>query len=292
MTDAGAAPRGFDADAYKTTTREQWEQAAAAWHRWGPLLESWLGEATELMLDLGTVGEGSKVLDVAAGAGGQTLAAARRAGTSGAVLATDISPAILDFTAEEARRAGLTNVATREMDGERLDVEPSFFDAVISRLGLIYFPDRRAALIGMREALRPGGRVAGVVYSTADANGFFSVPVGIVRRRAELPPPVPGQPGPFSLPTAEILTDALTDAGFVDVDVRTVDAPLRVSSTPECVRFERESFGALHQMLAPLDATSQEAAWQEIAAALSAFEGDDGFVAPCELLVFGASRPS
>ena len=41
----------FDPIQYKTTTREQWEDAAEAWHRWGPTLETWLGEATETMLD-------------------------------------------------------------------------------------------------------------------------------------------------------------------------------------------------------------------------------------------------
>ena len=81
----------FDPVAYKQTTTQQWQEAAAAWHRWGPTLEEWLGEATELMLDLARIREGSRLLDVAAGAGGQTLAAARRVGSSGSVLATDIS---------------------------------------------------------------------------------------------------------------------------------------------------------------------------------------------------------
>src|SRR5881409_2107382 len=67
------------------------EEAAEAWHRWATTLEAWLGPATELMLDLAGVTDGSRVLDVAAGAGGQTLAAARRAGPGGRVLATDIS---------------------------------------------------------------------------------------------------------------------------------------------------------------------------------------------------------
>ena len=79
---------------------------------------------------------------------------------------------------------------------------------MISRVGLIYFPDRQAALAGMRRALKSGGRVAAIVYSTADRNGFFSIPVGIIRRRANLPPPLPGQPGPFSLGAPGVLEDA------------------------------------------------------------------------------------
>ncbi len=275
----------FDAAGYKRGTREQWQTAAAAWHRWGPQLEAWLGTATELMLDQAHVGTGSRVLDVAAGAGGQTLAAARRVGADGAVLATDISPAILDHAAQEARRAGLTNVATREMDGEHIEVQPESFDAVISRVGLIYFPDQQAALRGMRDALRTGGRVAAIVYSTPDRNRFFSIPVSIIRRRANLPPPMPGQPGPFSLGAPGALEKAYELAGFRDIDVRIVEAPLRLASAAECVRFEQESFGALHQMLSGLDEAAQEAAWTEIQTELSQFEGPNGFTGPCELLV-------
>ena len=89
----------FDPVRYKETTREQWQEAAERWHGWGPTLEEWLGEATEAMLDMAGVGPGTRVLDVAAGAGGQTLAAARRVGPDGYVLATDISPNILEFAA-------------------------------------------------------------------------------------------------------------------------------------------------------------------------------------------------
>jgi protein-L-isoaspartate O-methyltransferase len=67
----------------------------------GPTLAPWLGEPTELMLDLAR--EGSRVLDVAAGAGGQTLAAARRVGPSGAVLATEIALDILEYAADGKR---------------------------------------------------------------------------------------------------------------------------------------------------------------------------------------------
>ena len=73
----------FDPTVYKTTTRRQWEDAAEAWHRWGPTLETWLDAATTAMLDAAGVGPGAQVLDVAAGAGGQTLEAARRAGAAG-----------------------------------------------------------------------------------------------------------------------------------------------------------------------------------------------------------------
>ena len=285
------APVGFDPDKFKATTRAQWQAAAEAWDRWGPLLARWLGPATETMLDMAAVGNGARVLDVAAGAGEQTLTAARRVGANGSVLATDISPAILGFALDAARRAGLGHVETLELDGERHDtLAEGSFEAAISRVGLIYFPDQQRALRGIRHALKPGGRFAAVVYSTPDRNPFFSIPVGIIRQRAKLPPPLPGQPGPFSLGGEGVLAESLEQAGFRDVEVRRVDSPVRLPSAAECVRFERESFGALHQMMASLSEAERSATWTEIETALGKFETADGFVGPCEMLVGAGSK--
>lgn len=281
----------FDPKIYKSTTREQWQGAAAAWNDFGALLHAWLGPATETMLDIAKISAGDRVLDVAAGAGEQTVAIARRVGPTGRVLATDISPKILEFAASAARAAGLSNVEVRAMDGENLELEDATFDAVVSRVGLIYFPDQKRALSEMRRVLKPGGRVAAIVYSTADKNAFFSLPVSIIRRRASLGAPLAGQPGPFSLGAEGVLARAFADAGFENVEARVVDAPLRLETSEECLRFERESFGALHQMLASLGETEKMAAWDEISQALRGFEGPKGFVGPCELVVACGTKP-
>jgi len=281
----------FDPVAFKETTRNQWDGAADAWNRWSPLLARWLGPATEMMLDMTGVHSGCRVLDVAAGAGEQTLAAARRTGPSGYVLATDLSPAILGCAAANARQAGLDHVDTLVRDGESLaGIETEPFDAVISRVGLIYFPDQHKALTGMRAQLRSGGRVGAITYAEAGLNGFFSVPVGIIRRRAALPPPLPGQPGPFSLGDPDVLAERLSAAGFNDVRVERVNAPVRLNSASECLQFEQESFGALHQMLSGLSESEQVDAWGEIEEALGAFEKDGHFEGPCEMLVASATR--
>lgn len=280
------APNTFDPATYKATTRQQWDTAAVAWHRWGPVLRRWLGPATERMLELAQVRSGFRVLDVAAGAGDQTLQTAERVGPGGSVLATDISPAILKLAAAEAQRVGLSNVSTRVMDGENLDLPDASFDAVISRVGLIYFPDQHRALCEMHRVLVPGGRVAAIVYGTADHNGFFSVPVSIVRRAAKLGAPLPGQPGPFSLGAEGAIEAAITRAGFREVKVERVAAPLRMQSADECLRFEKESFGALHQMLSSLSEIERETTWAAVGTALRDFERPgDGFVGPCELVI-------
>ncbi len=231
------------------------------------------------------------MLDVAAGPGGQTLAPARRVGADGSVLATDIASNLLELAEIEARKAGLSNVTTRVLDGEQLDVAEGTFDAVISRVGFIYFPNQQDALRGMHRALKSGGRLAGIVYSTPQNNEFFSIPVGVIRRRAQLPGPAPGQPGPFSFGEHGVIESAFQQAGFENVEARRLPAPLRLSSAAECVRFERESFGALHQMLAGLDDAGRDAAWQEIEQELQRFEGPEGFAGPCEMIVAAGTKP-
>lgn len=284
-------PPEFDALQYKKTTLQQWNAAAEAWHRWSPLLSRWLGSATETMLDMCDITQGSRVLDVAAGAGEQTLAVARRVGSDGYVLATDLSPSILAYAADSARMAGHDNVATKVLDGEALsELEADPFDAVISRVGLIYFPNRQRALSGMRARLRETGKIGAMVYSTAEKNLFFSVPVSIIRRRAALPAPLPGQPGPFSLGTPDVLESVFAAAGFRDVEIAAIEAPLRLRSAAECLQFEQESFGALHQMLAGLSDVEQDETWDEIERALGEYECDGRFEGPCEMLVGVGTR--
>ena len=173
---------------------------------------------------------GKSVLDLAAGAGGQTLVAARCVGSTGSVLATDISSNILAFAAENAQNAGLNNVQTRVMDAENLELADQTFDAVwICRLGLMYLPDQAKALSGIYRVLKPGGKLASMVFSPAEKNAFFSLPVAIIRRRAQSPPPLPGQPGPFSLGGSGTMERLYQQAGFREVQTRVISAPLRLA---------------------------------------------------------------
>lgn len=277
----------FDAAKYKRTTLQQWNTAAAAWHRWGPLLSRWLGPATETMLDMCDISEGSKVLDVAAGAGEQTIAIAKCVGATGRVLATDISPNILRYAETQSRLAGLDNVRTQVIDGEKLGqfIKEGPFDAAISRVGLNYFPNQLTALAGMKHHLKSKGKVAAMVYSNAESNRFFSIPVSIIRRRANLPAPLSGQPGPFSLGSKDKLKSLFSDEHLKNIQIRTLAAPLRVSTAAECLQFEQESFGALHQMLSGLSDADQDAAWNEIEEAFGQFEENGYFEGPCEMLV-------
>src|SRR5689334_272647 len=110
-------------DAFKIAMREQWDQNALGWNDQSAKIRGWLSDATHAMLEMANVHSAMRVLDVAAGAGDQTLEIARRVGPSGYVLATDLSPRILEFCKENAQAAGYENVETLVVDGKALQLD-------------------------------------------------------------------------------------------------------------------------------------------------------------------------
>ena len=154
---------------------------------------------TGMMLDLASIQVGDRVLELAAGMGDLAVLAARRVGPSGYVLVTDISANMLDLGAKAASEAGVTNIETRMMDAENVDVAADSFNAALCRSALMLFPDRAKALAGVYRALKPTGRFAASVWSTAEKNPFHGLPLAIVSRLAKIPAPLPGQPGMFAL---------------------------------------------------------------------------------------------
>ena len=281
----------FDPVQYKQTTHDQWQAAAEAWSRWSPTLHQWLGKATDTMLEMAGISTGHRVLDVAAGAGEQSITASKKVGSSGCILATDISSNILAYAQQMAKQEGIQNIRTEVMDGENLLLEDESFDAVISRVGLIYFPNQQKALREMLRVLKSGGKMAAMVYSTPQKNKFFSVPVSIIRSMTSLPAPQPGQPGPFSLGAEGVIEQAFAQAGFDKIRSIQMEAPLTLPSAKDCVQFEKESFGALHQMMSALTDTEKEKVWEEIEKALQQFETEIGFTGPCEMVIAVGEKP-
>lgn len=280
----------FDGEQYKRAQRAQWNKDGAAWRRWNPTLDAWYGELTRQMLDLAQITPGQRILDVAAGAGEPAVSAAARVGPTGYVLATDISEGIMEQAREVADALGLSQMETRVMDGEQLALPADDFDAVLCRLGLMYMPRPVTALCEWRRVLKTGGRVAVVVFSTADRNDWGAVPAAIIRRRAGLPSPVVGQPGPFSLGAPGVLAGMFRQAGFANPEVRTLPVPHRMGSAEEFVRVAREAFGGLNAMMAALPEPERESIWNEIAAAMGRFESPNGFEVAGECLLVAARK--
>jgi ubiquinone/menaquinone biosynthesis C-methylase UbiE len=210
---------------------------------------------------------------------------ARRVGPSGFVLATDISTSMLHQAAETAREAAVSNIETRVMDAENLDVAPNSFNAVLCRSALMLFPDAGKVLAGVYRALKPAGRFAVTVWSTAEKNPFHGLPLAIVSRLARIPAPAPGQPGMFALSGPGVLEECYRKPGFRDVAVHAVLVPRTFPSIAEAVSAMKDSFPRLQTLLSKLSDAERALAWSEIEQQLKQFEGPNGFEAPGEWLV-------
>lgn len=240
------------------------------------------------MFDLARIGPGSYVLDIAAGDGDHSLAAAVRVGPNGFVLATDIAEQLLEFARVAARHARVKNFAVSIMDGENLGAENATFDAVTCRFGLAFFPDSDRALGEMYRVLKPGGRVSLVTYA-ATGSPVYSLAHSIIQRRTGQPVPDSDQSGGDSVGMPGVLEKKLSARGFQEVETRSLLLPLRFSSAAECARYLRDASPTLAAMLSSISTQARQEAWQEVEEALAAFEGPEGFESPDKVLVAAGS---
>jgi ubiquinone/menaquinone biosynthesis C-methylase UbiE len=179
-----------------------------------------------ILVDAVGIRPGDRVLDVAAGAGNAAIPAAQRGAT---VVASDLTPELLETGRQEAARLGL-DVEFDEADAEALPYPDASFDAVLSSVGVMFAPHHQLAADELVRVVRPGGRI-GLISWTPD--GFIGQMFATMKPYA--PPPAPGaQPPPLwgSRPhVLELFGDRVTD-----VDARVRAMPVTVYPTPEAFR--------------------------------------------------------
>jgi SAM-dependent methyltransferase len=267
------------------------ESDCRGWSDSGTVIRPWLHKATQAMLGMAGVKPGSHVLDVAADAGDQTLDIAERVGPQGYVLATDLSPEILQFAAQQAAAAGHRNVEVRVSDGQKLQIEDSRFDAVVCRLGLMFFGDALQGLREMARVLKRGGGVCTMVFGAPQANPCVTTLMSTALRHAGMPPRDPFQPGGLlSLGQPGLIDELFKEAGFHEIATTRIAASFSLPSVTDYMKFVRISAGPIVQLLKSLDAAKAEAAWADMEQALSRYERPTGWEGPNELLLTTARR--
>lgn len=271
-----------------TSAGHPWDKAAAGWNDHTQIIREWLRDATRMMLDAAQVSAGARVLDIAAGAGDQTLDIARRVGANGYVLATDISTRILELAQHNAQAADLSQVATRVADAQSLGLDGADFDAAVSRLGLMFCNQPLAALNSARAALKPGGRYSALVFSDPQNNPCLAITMRTALQHAGLAliSSSPFTPGTLmSLGKQGLLAQLLRDAGFVDINVQSVAAPFRLPTSKQYIHFLRSAASPVIEILASLSEAKKRDAWADIEAQLTVFTTPSGWVGPNELLL-------
>lgn len=270
-----------------------WDAAAAGWDRHSGLIRTWLLAPTTAMLDAAGVRAGSRVLDVAAGAGDQSLDIAARVGPSGRLLIADLSAGILALAEHKLRAAGFTQLEVLHADAQQLQLPGAGFDAAVCRLGLMFCTSPLLALQGIHEALVPGGRFSGLVFAGPERNPCIATLGATAMRHAGLAPASPFKPGTLmSLGQPGLMHSLLAATGFTNIDIRALDAPMRLPSVKNYLDFVQTAGLPIMAILAPLPTAVQAVAWQDIEAQLLRFNSADDWVGPNELLLCTATRPT
>lgn len=233
-----------------------------------------LAEACDLRWD-------ERVLDVAAGNGNATLAAARR---GCAVTSTDYVPGLLDLGADRARAEHL-DVAFEVADAEALPYADASFDAVLSTFGVMFAPDHRKSASEMLRVCRPGGRI-GLANWTPE--GFIGQMFKVLGRH--VPPPPGMQPPP--LWGVETHLHELFGEQAADIAVTRRTFNFRYRSAAHFIEIFRTWYGPVHKAFASLPTDLAVTLERDLAELLDGMNqaGSASLVVPSEYLEVVVTR--
>jgi ubiquinone/menaquinone biosynthesis C-methylase UbiE len=192
----------------------RYDAGASAYDR---LTGRWSRTLLPAVLDAAAIGEGAQVLDVATGTGDAALAASPRTGANGRVVGVDLSIPMLR-EAQAKARGSPHPIELIAANAQKLPFVDGAFDVVLCLFGLMFFPDRGAALQGFRRLLRPGGRLVVTTWGTPAQAPY----AGLVAQALAVDMPADRDDllRPFSMADPDALSALLRGAAFRDVEVR------------------------------------------------------------------------
>lgn len=255
--------------------REGWDRFAEAYD---DAITPFSMRVAEDALQLAGIGQGMRVLDVAAGGGALSIPAAR---LGCEVVAADYSPAMVELLRSRARQHGLSNLTPQVMDGTALELEDDSFDAACSQLGIMLFPDRQSGLRELARVVKPGGTGVMVVFGRPERVQFFSMFFNAMR--AAMPDISPSGSPLFSYQNPEDLKREMHEAGFSDVRVETRYHHFEVNSADEFWRTMQSSAPASAGLLAGLSDEQRKLVRDSLEALLRAEYGDGPARLPNEM---------
>jgi len=196
------------------------------------LLDRMIDPFGQAALQAASARPGECVLDIGCGCGSSSLALARAVGPQGRVLGVDISRPMLDAARRLAATRPRLKISFAEADASSAAL-PTGQDLLYSRFGLMFFAEPVPALRHLRSALRAGGRCAFVCWRTPRDNPWAMTPLMAARQALGInPPPAdPLAPGPFAFADEQRLRGLVAEAGFADIQLQRIDAPIRLGAT-------------------------------------------------------------
>lgn len=209
-----------------------WETSSQYWNKYQALIEKMFAPLSLKLIEDAHIGLGHAVLDVGGGSGEPALTIAPIVGESGSVTYTDPAAGMVKTARAEAERRGLRNIRFHQCPAELLPFSDNSFDAVVSRLSAMFFPDVLASLRETLRVVKADGYVSFLVWAGREGNPFFSLVTETLDRFVPAEPEEEDAPGAFRFATPGKLVDLLREAGATSVTERTVaftiEAPITV----------------------------------------------------------------
>jgi SAM-dependent methyltransferase len=226
-------------------------------------------------LETDPIAPADRVLDIGCGSGQSTRDAARLA-RDGSALGVDLSESMLAEARRRASTEGLTNVAFLRADAQVHAFDTATFDLAMSRFGSMFFSDRRAAFANIASALRPGGRIALLVWQATAGNEWIMVVRESMAAGRDLPMPPPGAPGPAALADPDDVEALLTGAGFEAVEFTSFEEPLWFGADADAAYAFVGGIGMVKGLSEGLDGVARSDAHEKLKAALRSHETPEG----------------
>ena len=268
--------RAWDGDegAYWAANAARFDASVAAYH--------------DVLLRAAGLEQDSTVLDVGCGTGQTTRDAARLA-PRGYADGIDLSTEMLKVARSLAEEERVPNVRFLQADAQVHPFPSGSYDVVISRTGAMFFGDLVAAFSNVGRALRRGGRLATVAWQPAAQNEWFLEIAHAMAAGRDLPQPPPEAPGPFALSDPPRVTQGLTAAGYDDVRLEGLRAPMYFGRTAD--EAHELIAGLTRWMLEGLDDEGRRRALDALHATMSAHQTARGVELGSAMWLITARRP-
>lgn len=206
------------------------EVSGPKWVRLGDDIDAQIAPLGNEAMEHAAIREGARILDVGCGCGYTSIELARRAGPSGEVMGIDISGPMLDAARARAKAEGFENLSFIEADAQTHSLAPESYDLIFSRFGVMFFADPRAAFQNLRSALAPQGKLVFLCWQGLPVNQWMLVPMGAAAPHIAIQRPTnPDGPGPFSLADADKIRSILSDAGFAEIEIKSLERKVDLS---------------------------------------------------------------
>ena len=269
-----------------------WRESAVYWQKHSRTIRTMFSPVTQALIKEAEIVAGQSVLDVAGGAGEPSLTIAEIVGPTGSVTCTDAVAEMVVTAQTEGQRRGLRNVLFRQCSADSLPFESESFDATVSRLGAMFFPDPLAALREMLRVTKSGGAISLVVWGKSELNPFFYLITNVVGRYCDVEPTDPNAPGAFRFAQLGALAGLLKEAGATDVKERElkfdIAAPISLAQFWE-VRSETSEM--LREKLATLSPPQAELLAREAQDAVREFFSNNRMSMPAQMIIVAARKP-